>query len=648
MLPRNPFNTTYAEMVDSSETFLTLFDYTALDVKSSDNKPLISEDMFERTVFFSSSPGGGKSSMFHFFSPDVLNNIAQSKNQNIDSYQYLENLGVINADGVRLLGVQISCARGFETLEDIYESGISKQIFFALLNVRILKEALIDILALKKGETKDLARITITEVPAELSSFFGASWTGKDYYDWACQEEKKICASINNMESTQAGAFIHNYLSIIQLLDAKRILFDGEKIVDKVLIMLDDIHKLTQNQRSALRESLFTIRAHTGVWLAQRSYALEEDELLGRDGSFGRDYLSKKLEDQREGGRDRSFYKTLEAIADRRVKANTLLDISSFRACISDSIDWSSDKDSLKKLSAAYAKLQNDLSQYMSPRNIEKIVNGYGSEYEKAVILRVIKILVDRKINTQQLTFDDSFLTPSAEDIEKIENDSGIKSIAEYYLCIENEIPFYYGMDKLLSLSFNNVYQFLNYCGEIFERRLSYKYEAKKRRVNSVSPIDQDRIISRVSTQHWKELDVLYSNSRRIKAILENIAYIGIATRKIGAASYPGGTYTGIGIRDLLLNQIMNEQKYRKTKSLLATCISGNLLKMKTVKQGNKGEQFTVFYLNRWICVHFKLPLAYGGWKPCNAKLLEHICEDSVDSFRTQLHYTDGVFFNEQ
>ena len=93
MLPRNPFNTTYAEMVDSSETFLTLFDYTALDVKSSDNVSLISEDMFERIVFFSSSPGGGKSSMFHFFSPDVLNSIVQAKNQNIDSYQYLNNLG---------------------------------------------------------------------------------------------------------------------------------------------------------------------------------------------------------------------------------------------------------------------------------------------------------------------------------------------------------------------------------------------------------------------------------------------------------------------------------------------------------------------------------------------------------------------------
>lgn len=642
MLPRNPFNTTYAEMVDSSETFLTLFDHTALDVKTSEDKPLISEDMFERTVFFSSSPGGGKSSMFHFFSPDVLNNIAQAKNQNIDSYKYLEDLGVINATGVKLLGVQISCARGYETIEDIYETGISKQIFFALLNVRILKETLKDILALKKGDTKDLKRITISEVPAELSSFFDASWTGADYYNWACQEEKKICVSINNMESTQPVAFIHNYLSIIQLLEARKILYDGKRIVDKVLIMLDDIHKLTQHQRSALRESLFTVRARAGVWLAQRSYALEENELLGRDGVSGRDYLSKKLEDQREGGRERSFYKTLEAIADRRVKANTLLDINSFRACISDSIDWSSDKESSKKLAAACEELQIDLSKYMSFSDIEKVISGCESKYAEAIFLRAIKIFIDRKKNSQQLTFDDSFLAPSKEDLEKVESDSSIRSIAEYYLCIENKLPFYYGMDKLLSLSFYNVYQFLNYCGEVFERRLSYKYEAKKRRVNNVPPIDQDRIITKVSTQLWSELDVLYSDSHRIKALLENIANIGITTREIGTASYSGGAYTGIGVKEPLLNQIMFKEKYSEIKSLLATCISGNLLKMKTVKQGKKNEQFTVFYLNRWICVHFKLPLAYGGWKPCNARLLNHIFGDQVDYFKTQFHYTDG------
>lgn len=648
MLPRNPFDTTYAEMVDSSETFTALFDHTVIDTQTSDDKPFISEDMFERIVFFSSSPGGGKSSMFHFFSPDVLNSIVQSKSQNIESYQYLEKLGVIESNNVRLLGVQISCARNYEIIEDIYENGISTQIFFALLNVRILKEALKSLLALKKAESKDLDKITFADIPAELSSSFDATWTGKNYYAWACEEEKKICTSINNMESSQPIAFIHNYLSIIQLFEASKVLYDGKQVVSKVLFMLDDIHKLTIDQRSALRESLFTVRARVGVWLAQRSYALEENELLGKDGISGRDYISRKLEEQREGGRTKTFYKTLESIADRRVKANTAIDVSSFRTCISDNIDWSSDKDSAKKLTVAYNKLYTELLRFFpSPNDIEKTLNKNSDLFENAITLRAIKILIDRKINSQQIAIYDYFLAPSEDDIARIVNDNSIRAIAEYYLCIENSLPFYYGMDKLFLLSFNNVYQFLSFCGDIFERRLSYKYEAKKRRINNVPPIEQDRIISKISKKRWDELDVTYSDARRIKVLLENIANIGVATREIGAASYSGGTYTGIGIRDPLLNSIIKEEKYKEIKSLLATCVSGNLLRMRPGKQGGKDEPVTVFYLNRWICAYFKLPLAYGGWKPCNAELLNHICTDQVDVFKTQLHYINGGFLNE-
>ncbi len=637
MLPRNPFNTTYAEMVDSSDAFLTLFDYTAIDMKATDERPLITEDMFDRVVFFSSSPGGGKSSMFHLFSPDVLNSVIQTRGQNIDCYQYLENLGIINSENVRLLGVQLSCARNYEIIEDIYDGAVGRQVFFALLNVRILKETLKNIIALKKGDAGDLYKITFSEIPAELSSVFDVHWTGKDYFHWACEEEKNICISINNMESARPVDFIHNYLSVIQLFEASKILYDGKPLVDKVLFMLDDVHNLTQNQRRSLRDSLFTVRARAGVWLAQRSYALEENELLGCDGNYGREYISKRLEDQREG-RTKAFNKTLEAIADRRVRANSFVDINSFRSCISDKIDWVADKESSKKVSSAYDKLFEELQKYMPTLRVNEIACLRDTKYENAISLRAAKVLIARKINNQQMIMDDYFLALSDLEIELLNEDNTIRNIAEYYLCIENSLPFYYGMDTILSLAFNNVYQFLSYCGELFERRLSYQFEAKKRRVTTVLPAEQERIISRVSTKRWDELDVLYSDSERIKTFLENMANIGIRTREIGAASYSGGTYTGIGIRDYLLNKIVKDDEYKDIKTLLATCISGNLLKMRTGKQGAKDEPVTVFYLNRWICVHFRLPLAYGGWRRCDELFLKHICRDKTEEFKNQLY----------
>lgn len=635
MLPRNPFNIAYAEMVDSSETFLALFDHTAISGNTADNRPFISEEMFEQTVFFSSSPGGGKSSMFHFFSPDILNSVLQNRNQNIDSFEYLQRLGVLTASEVHLLGVQVSCARNYEIIEDIYDTGIDIQLFFALLNVRILKETLKSILSLKKSDASGLQKITICNVPTELNAYFSTYWTGKEYYDWACEEERRLCASINNMEETQQIGFIHHYLSVIQLFEPDKIYFDGKPVANKVLFMLDDVHKLTQRQREALQNSLFTVRARVGVWLAQRSFALDENELLGQDGNIGRDYVTRKLEDQRDGQHAKTFYKTLEAIADRRVKANALIDISNYRSCVEDNIDWYSDKDNSKKLVAAYEKLYEELKPFLPEDDLKSITEEAGDLFEKAIVLRSIKIFVDRQINNQQIAICDCFLGPLDTDLEKIRNGNSLRPIAEYYLCIESGLPFYYGMGKLFQLSFNNVYQFLRYCGEIFERRLAYKYEARRRRANTVPPVDQEKIITRVSKQYWDEIDVIYSRAKSIKTLISNIAHIGAVTRDVGAASYSGGTFTGIGIREHLYKKILFDKEYQNIKSILATCVSGNLLKIKQVKQGGKNEMAVVFYLNRWMCVYFKLPLAYGGWKLCNSILLKHVCEDQTDLFKS-------------
>ena len=86
MSPKNPFNSSYTEMIDSNETFLSLFDATFMEHEYSENEgKFIEEEMFGKIVFFSSALGGGKSSLFHFFSPSVLDTIIQSKDSFSDN-----------------------------------------------------------------------------------------------------------------------------------------------------------------------------------------------------------------------------------------------------------------------------------------------------------------------------------------------------------------------------------------------------------------------------------------------------------------------------------------------------------------------------------------------------------------------------------
>ena len=250
------------------------------------------------------------------------------------------------------------------------------------------------------------------------------------------------------------------------------------------------------------------------------------------------------------------------------------------------------------------------------------------------VIARVLKILIERQKNNSQLVLFSSFLGPSEKEIEKAKTEASLKSAAQYYLSIEYSLPFYYGMDKLQLLSFGNVYQYISFCGAVFERKISYKYDNKKKHNPKISAEEQDHIIKKLSQKRWEELDVLYSNSSEIKRFILNIIEICLSKMRLGTASYAGGTFTGIGLSKKLFDKILKLKKYNTVRQRLAECVSANLIKQKEVFQGSKGEKMEVFYLNRWICVRFNLPLAYGGWRPCKEPLLMHLINDSEIDFK--------------
>ena len=629
MLPKNPFNSLYSEMIDTNQTFLSLFDESHILKRNDEEEPFITEEMFSKTVFFSSALGGGKSSTFHFFLPGVLETIVQSKEEYLDYYALLEQLDVIVGGENRLLSVYISLARNYEVIDDIYENGKRTQAFFALLNVRVLKEALKSILVFNRANNEALSLISFVEIPEELTGVFHREWTGKDYYEWACREENLICEELNNLGDLKAIHFIHNYLSVVQLFEANNIKYDGKAFADKVLFMFDDIHRLTQHQKKVLRESLFVVRARVGVWLAQRTYGLEDAEVLGLDGTYGRDYLTRRFEDyyQRASKAEKSFQK----IADRRAKAAQDITVASFQSCIAEDIDWEQDKESRTKLEKAYAVLDQFLNLYLLPDEIALLKSQSSTLIDLTITLRTAKIFIDRKLNRQQFTLDTVFLAPSREELIKSLDDKSLRAIAFYYLCIENDLPFYFGMQKLCSLAFNNVYQFLSFAGAVFERRLSYRYRAKKSSAVVVSASEQDNIIRGVAKKKWEELSLIFTNAEGVQSLLKNIASIGMVTRDVGAASYSGGTYTGIGIKEDLFRELIRENS--EIRTTLSQCISNNLLRKQDIKQGSKDENVVVFYLNRWICAFFKLPIAYGGWKSCSKELFTHICSDSDKEF---------------
>lgn len=57
----------------------------------------------------------------------------------------------------------------------------------------------------------------------------------------------------------------------------------------------------------------------------------------------------------------------------------------------------------------------------------------------------------------------------------------------------------------------------------------------------------------------------------------------------------------------------------------LGACLASKYLERREIDKG----EIVVFYLNRWLCVYYQLPLAYGGWKKCGLDKVLQMCEVS-------------------
>jgi hypothetical protein len=97
-------------------------------------------------------------------------------------------------------------------------------------------------------------------------------------------------------------------------------------------------------------------------------------------------------------------------------------------------------------------------------------------------------------------------------------------------------------------------------------------------------------------------------------------------TKKPSAPYAPGVTGIAILMEDReklmqdnkkytrLFSDIKDNKKYTRLSSILSECIAHNLLEP-TLDYRGLGERWMLLYLNRMLCVHFGLPLHYGGWR---------------------------------
>jgi len=622
--PRNPFLLRASEQTESDDTFVRWFSPRVLEILEESQ-----ESLWNKLRIFRSAPGGGKTSLMRLFTPNSLLTLCRLGDRSSNSrelFQRLKQLGVVDETGPKLLGIFLDCARGnLENLDQLdIEPAKQNRLLLSLLNARIVLAALrgaLELKGLRYPETSALEQLEISSSLDISSIGIQLPCSGKGLYDWAYDIERNICDALDSLITPKDASLPgHDLLIALNIIRPEHIIHNGQPVAERVVLMLDNFHRLTEKQRRFLLKEVVESRVPIGIWIAERLVALDVDELLSDGAILGRDHEGIiNLETFWKRGNKR-FEGLVKNVADCRVIETANRKIESFDLCIQNSLE--TDKWQTKFIEESQVVAERIRARVSEKPDYDEWIRVTEREscnsnpQESAITWRTLEILIERQERKpRQLNLFDSPI--EVDELEK-RNTSSVREAAELFFCQEFNIPYYYGISRLATMASSNIEQFLWLAGNLFEESLSAAFLKQR---TEIPPDRQQQILKRSVEERWNSMPQDVQYGRDVRNFLEAIGeFSKLQTNRPNAPYVPG--ITGIAITMSDRNKLQDAKQLDKDPSLaklsrvIKTCVANNLLHAALDrKQGQKGEERKMLlYLNRMLCIHFDLPLGYGGW----------------------------------
>ncbi len=426
-----------------------------------------------------------------------------------------------------------------------------------------------------------------------------------------------MCSSLDSLGPLNVDSLPGDEsLLSLSIIRPENILVDEKPVAERVVLMMDDIHKLTGRQRSLLVQTVIDARSPVGVWIAERFEALSTQEMLSSGAHQGRDYEHAIEIESYWRQKPERFEKLAMKVADRRVQAAPETEIDSFKSCLQDALDLPEWNDTFSLISSVVSKRVRDRVQTL-PRFQEWIAakeKATGTLRERAIAWRALEILIERELGKKQKTLFET--DPLDQDDLNQREDSSVNNAAELFLAKEFDLPYYYGPDRISRLASLNIQQFLGLAGEVFEESVAAEL---LRKPTSLPPRRQHALMKKAAKLVWEEIPKRVRHGRELRRFLESVGkFAHWYTYRPTAPNDPGVSGTAIRMSERAL---LVDDDYRKNKEdvcrfadILASALAHNLL-VAQLDYNCKREKWMVLNLNRLLCVHFDLPLNYGLYK---------------------------------
>ena len=633
---RNPFKLRRSENIDTDTAFLSLFEPGILDVLAETGLP-------ETVQPIRSAAGGGKTSLLRLFTPSVLRRLYMRRVEDQELFSRVQSLGAIDDRGPTLLGVALLCGRNYAGLEDLrLDHPLRTRLFLALLNARISLAVLRSALALRGLDyPRDLSRVAIDARGVDLlPEGLSLSGSGLALYEWSRSIERTICSTLDSFGPMRAQALPGcEGLFALALLQPENITIDGARVADRLVIMMDDIHMLTAQQRALLVERVVEARSKIGIWIAERFEALSTQELLASGSAAGRDHGRPIELEWYWRARYERFEKHVMRVADRRVRASVDTELDAFRSCLEDNLDGP-DYEPIFDRAAGVVEARVRLA---SARNhlfrdwVEQQERRDASPRLVALHWRALEILIERVLRRPQKGLFDADTPLPADQLAEL-NDSAVRNAAELFLAREFDLPYYFGPDRIARLASLNIEQFLGLSGSIFEEVIAG--ELLRSGSTVVSARRQHALMKKSAHAFWSDIPNRVRNGREVRAFLDSVGrFSAWYTYRPTAPNDPGvgGTAVRMSERLQLIDDaaLTRRPDRRRFADLLASALAHNYL-VADLDYRCKGDLWMVLNLNRLLCVHFDLPLGYGLYKE---RPLDELCrwvDQPFDSSRLE------------
>ena len=632
---RNPFFIRTAEQSESDDQFLSLFSLSVLDLVPEDGS-------WNRLLPIESTPGAGKSTLLRLFTPTVLTTIATRRHQSDFTRlaEKLSDLDAIDANGVQLLGVLVNCKDDFNRLADLaVDQRLQQSLFWALLHSRLalltIRAALqlngltyprnVDSVCLEPRPDGVIRRPDARTIP------------GKDLFDRARKTEQDIVDALNRFVPTAHPMSQDSPVDdFFQLLNTHRILVQGGRSTRHILLMFDDAHMLDDGQRIALTNELKRHDQNAfASWMAARLRALSPPAVISETTHPNREAFTPLSFHNWSSQRLESW---LLEVGDRRVQ-RAQRDVTSFESCLSSSLESEFSSSHLEQAAEAermrtyelaepYGVLYNQWLEYWEKRV------GEMTPLDRAIRWAQLQIIMSRRIQNEQAEF--VFEPLPIVHIENTRPDT--LDMANIFMSERNNLPYFFGAQKVVQLASSNVDQFLSLSAALFDLLLDGGYLG--RHLAELPPSAQHRHIIQESENYMKGLATSLPYGYDVANLVAGIAKLCQEQSWQPNVPYTPAV-TGVSIQALEREALIETagtpgSDETRLVNALASAIAHNVLIPRSSEGRQDGDR-AVFYLNRLACPALGLPLGFGGYRQRRLSHLQEWMMGAPQSLQLQL-----------